>query len=44
MKKVLFIISLLALTVGGHTALAQVSESPEWAMKIKAEGTRPFPN
>ena len=38
MKKVLILVSLLALTLGGHTALAQVSESPEWAMKIKAEG------
>ena len=38
MKKVLIIVSLLALTLGGYTALAQVSESPEWATKIKAEG------
>jgi len=38
MKKVLIFVSLLALTLGGHTAMAQVSESPEWATKIKAEG------
>ena len=37
MKKILVIVSLLALTLGG-TAQAQVSESPEWASRIKAEG------
>jgi hypothetical protein len=38
MKKVLVIVSLLALTLGGTTATAQVAESAEWATKIKAEG------
>ena len=38
MKKVFVILSLLALTLGAGTAQAQVSESPEWATKIKAEG------
>ena len=38
MKKIVVIGTLLALMLGGGTANAQVSESPEWAMKIKAEG------
>ena len=38
MKKILVIVALCALTLGGHTAQAQVAESPEWASKIKAEG------
>ena len=38
MKKSFFLVALLALMLGGNTAQAQVSESPEWASKIKAEG------
>ena len=38
MKKLLLILPLLAMVLCGNTALAQVSESAEWATKIKAEG------
>ena len=38
MKKIIVIVSLLALCLCGNKAQAQVSESPEWASKIKAEG------
>ena len=38
MKKFLVVLSLLALCLGGNRALAQVSESAEWASRIKAEG------
>ena len=38
MKRILIIVSLLILTLGGNNAQAQVSESPEWATRIKAEG------
>ena len=38
MKKLLVILSLLAMVFGGNNARAQVSESAEWASKIKAEG------
>ena len=38
MKKSFFLIALLALTLGGNRAQAQVAESAEWASKIKAEG------
>ena len=38
MKKVIFIVALLGLMLGGSTAKAQVAESAEWASKIKAEG------
>ncbi len=38
MKKAFILISLLALTLCGSTATAQVAESSEWATKIKAEG------
>ena len=38
MKKVLVIVSALAMLFCGGTAKAQVSESAEWASKIKAEG------
>ena len=38
MKKVIYIISLLALMLGGSPAQAQVAESPEWSTRIKAEG------
>ena len=38
MKKVFIFLSLLALMMGAGTAQAQVSESAEWATKIKAEG------
>ena len=38
MKKLLVLASLLALTLGGNPALAQVPESAEWSTKIKAEG------
>ncbi len=38
MKKVLVIVSVLAMLFCGGTAKAQVSESAEWASKIKAEG------
>ncbi len=38
MKKLLVIVAVAVLSMGGHTAMAQVSESAEWATKIKAEG------
>ena len=38
MKKLLVILSLLAIVFSGNNARAQVSESAEWASKIKAEG------
>ena len=38
MKKYLVIVLLLAMGFVGNTVQAQVSESPEWAAKIKAEG------
>ena len=38
MKKIIVIVSLLAMCLCGNKAQAQVSESPEWASRIKAEG------
>jgi len=38
MKKIVVVLSLLAMVFCGNTAQAQVSESAEWASKIKAEG------
>ena len=38
MKKLLIILPMLALVLGGNRAQAQVAESAEWASKIKAEG------
>ena len=38
MKKMLVILPLVALVLGGTRAQAQVAESAEWAAKIKAEG------
>ena len=38
MKKLLVILPLVALVLGGTRAQAQVAESAEWAAKIKAEG------
>ena len=38
MKKLFFLIPLVALVLGGSQAQAQVAESAEWASKIKAEG------
>ena len=38
MKKIFVAVSLLALCLSGSNARAQVSESAEWATKIKAEG------
>ena len=38
MKKLLVILPLVALVLGGTRAQAQVAESAEWASKIKAEG------
>ena len=38
MKKIFVVLPLLALMMSGSPVYAQVSESPEWATKIKAEG------
>ena len=38
MKKLFVFVSLLALCLCGSTVWAQVPESAEWAIKIKAEG------
>ena len=38
MKRILLIVALLAMACCGNVALAQVSESAEWASRIKAEG------
>ena len=38
MKKLFILLSLLALCLCGNNAAAQVSESAEWASRIKAEG------
>ncbi len=38
MKKLFIFVVLAAFVFGGNTAKAQVSESPEWASRIKAEG------
>ena len=38
MKKLFIFVVLAACVFGGNTAKAQVSESPEWASRIKAEG------
>jgi hypothetical protein len=38
MKKIFVVVSLLALCLCGSTVRAQVPESADWAMKIKAEG------
>ena len=38
MKKIFVIVSLFALCLCGINARAQVAESADWAMKIKAEG------
>ena len=38
MKKLFIFVLLAAWVLSGNTAKAQVSESPEWASRIKAEG------
>ena len=38
MKKIFVIVSLFALCLCGINARAQVAESADWAMRIKAEG------
>ena len=38
MKRLFIFVLLAAFVFGGNTAKAQVSESPEWASRIKAEG------